>query len=35
LNANQALELAFLISEALKEEREAVRAEERKLASAS
>ena len=35
LNANQALELAFLISEALKEEREAVRAEERRLASAS
>ena len=35
LNANQALELAFLISEALKEEREAIRAEERRVATAS
>jgi len=35
LNASQALELAFLISEALKEEREAIRAEARSLAAAS
>ena len=35
LNASQALELAFLLSEALKEEREALRAGHVKVASAS
>jgi hypothetical protein len=35
LNASQSLELAFLISEALKDERMAIKAEAQKVANAS